>query len=137
MHTSGINTDTFHRDEREAQRRAGFDGVTGAIRPFMPGQHREFFALLPWLIVATLDDTGWPVATMLTGPPGFVHTPDATTLRIDTTRHKSTRRLLGWLPDGISVFWASISRPDAQSRQRLDRVAGCNGVHRRGPAEFR
>ena len=51
----------------------------------MPGQHREFVALLPWLIVATLDDTGWPVATMLTGPPGFVHTPDATALRIDTT----------------------------------------------------
>jgi predicted pyridoxine 5'-phosphate oxidase superfamily flavin-nucleotide-binding protein len=66
----------FHQDEREAQRRAGFDVVTGAIRPFMPDQHREFFALLPYLVVATVDNAGWPIATMLSGAPGFVHAPD-------------------------------------------------------------
>jgi predicted pyridoxine 5'-phosphate oxidase superfamily flavin-nucleotide-binding protein len=75
----------FHQDEREAQRRAGFDVVTGAIRPFMPDQHREFFALLPYLVVATVDNAGWPIATMLSGAPGFVHAPDPVTLRIDAS----------------------------------------------------
>ena len=73
----------FHRDEREAQRLAGFEFVTGAIRSFMPEQHREFFAQLRWLLAGTLDDAGWPIATMLAGPPGFLHAPDPTTLRID------------------------------------------------------
>ena len=75
----------FHRDELWAQRRAGFEPVTAAIRPFMPEQHRDFFALLPYLIIATVDDTGWPTATILSGAPGFVHSPDPQTLRIDAT----------------------------------------------------
>jgi uncharacterized protein len=73
----------FHPDELDAQARAG-KGASGAgIRGFMPDQHREFFALLPYLFVATADATGWPLATMLTGAPGFVHAPDPVTLRID------------------------------------------------------
>ena len=53
-----------------------------AIRPFMPDQHREFFALLPYLFVATLDADGWPMASVLTGEPGFVQSPDPATLGI-------------------------------------------------------
>ena len=73
----------FHRDERLVQRRAGFDLVTAAIRPFMPEQHRDFFAHLPYLFVATLDHAGWPIATLVSGASGFVHSPDPVTLRID------------------------------------------------------
>ncbi len=73
----------FHPDELAAQARAG-KGASGAgIRSFMPDQHREFFALLPYLFVASVDATGWPLATMLTGAPGFVHAPDPVTLRVD------------------------------------------------------
>src|SRR5689334_4200956 len=73
----------FHPDELDAQARAG-KGATGAgIRAFMPDQHREFFALLPYLFVATTDAAGWPLATMLAGAPGFVHSPDPVTLRVD------------------------------------------------------
>jgi len=73
----------FHRGELIAQAMAGTGtpGMTG-IRPFMPDQHREFFALLPYLFVATLDRDGWPVATVLTGPPGFVQSPDPVTLTV-------------------------------------------------------
>jgi predicted pyridoxine 5'-phosphate oxidase superfamily flavin-nucleotide-binding protein len=74
----------FHSGELEARGRTGFDRVSAAIRPFMPDQHRDFFALLPYLTVATLDDDGWPVATMLTGAAGFAHSPDPVTMRIDT-----------------------------------------------------
>lgn len=73
----------FHRGELIAQAMAGTGtpGVTG-IRPFMPDQHRDFFALLPYLFVATTDKGGWPVATVLTGPPGFVQSPDPVTLTV-------------------------------------------------------
>ncbi len=73
----------FHPDELAAQARAG-KGASGAgIRNFMPDQHREFFALLPYLFVATADAEGWPLATMLTGARGFAHSPDPVTLRVD------------------------------------------------------
>lgn len=76
----------FHRGELAAQARAGLHppGMTG-IRAFMPDQHRDFFGLLPYLFVATIDEGGWPVATVLTGDPGFITSPDPTTLVIHAT----------------------------------------------------
>lgn len=75
----------FHEDELRAQALAGQQRAgRAAIRPFMPDQHREFFALLPYLFVATPDAEGWPMASVLTGKPGFMQSPDPTTLRIDT-----------------------------------------------------
>lgn len=73
----------FHEDERRAQALAGQRSGRAAIRPFMPDQHRRFFASLPCLFTATADGEGWPVASVLSGSPGFVHSPDSTTLRID------------------------------------------------------
>jgi hypothetical protein len=49
----------------------------------MPDQHREFFALLPYLFVASTDADGWPLATMLAGASGFLRSPDPVTLRVD------------------------------------------------------
>jgi hypothetical protein len=72
----------FHADELAAQALAGKGAGRAPIRPFMPEQHREFFSLLPYLFTATLDERGWPVASVLTGPYGFVTSPDPTTLRI-------------------------------------------------------
>jgi predicted pyridoxine 5'-phosphate oxidase superfamily flavin-nucleotide-binding protein len=72
----------FHADELAAQSLAGLSANSAAIRPFMPDQHREFFAMLPYLFIATADRRGWPVASVLTGTPGFVRSPDPTTLVI-------------------------------------------------------
>jgi predicted pyridoxine 5'-phosphate oxidase superfamily flavin-nucleotide-binding protein len=74
---------SFHEDERRAQELAGQRAGRAAIRPFMPDQHRAFFPLLPYLFTATLDRAGAPVASMLWGPAGFVHSLDPVTLRID------------------------------------------------------
>jgi uncharacterized protein len=77
-----METSAFNEDERTAQRIAGFEPASAGIRPFMVEQHREFFAHLSYLFVGVVDDEGWPLATVLTGEPGFVSTPDPTTLRI-------------------------------------------------------
>ncbi|HEY4170615.1 MAG TPA: pyridoxamine 5'-phosphate oxidase family protein [Reyranella sp.] len=74
---------SFNEDERRAQDLAGLHAGRAAIRPFMPEQHRAFFPLLPYFFTATLDKAGAPVASMLWGPAGFVHSPAPTTLRID------------------------------------------------------
>ncbi|MBV9835302.1 MAG: pyridoxamine 5'-phosphate oxidase family protein [Alphaproteobacteria bacterium] len=73
----------FHTGERQAQRLAGVSTPTAlGIRPFMPEQHRDFFALLPYVLIAARDGTGWPVPTMLSGLPGFIESPNPTTLRM-------------------------------------------------------
>ena len=77
----------FHAGEQAMQTRAGvrarMDQRAGrAIRDFMPEQHRAFFESLPFLPVALGGDGGWPAATILTGPPGFVSSPDSHVLRV-------------------------------------------------------
>ena len=92
----------FHLGELEAQVRAGGGarggGVRGgAIREAMPDQHRAFFEALPFVVVASLDagdgsDAGRPVATIWTGPPGFVRAPDAETLTFAVPATSSLRK---------------------------------------------
>jgi predicted pyridoxine 5'-phosphate oxidase superfamily flavin-nucleotide-binding protein len=76
-------TTPFHDEELKAQALAGGGASGSGIRAFMPDQHRTFFALLPYIFVGVIDDAGWPIATLLTGAPGFVRALDAVTLRID------------------------------------------------------
>lgn len=72
----------FHAGEQRAQHLAGGGPAGAPIRTRMPEQHRSFFPLLPFLCVAVADAAGWPLATLLTGQPGFVSSPDPDTLRI-------------------------------------------------------
>lgn len=72
----------FHEGELRAQRLAGGGPKGAPIRDRMPAQHREFFPLLPFLCVAAEDASGWPVASLVHGEPGFVASPDPTRLRI-------------------------------------------------------
>lgn len=79
---------TFHAGELAIQERAG--GLVQAatlgrrgIRDYMPEQHRQFFAQLPFVLVGSVDRSGQPWASVLAGRPGFMHSPDPHTLRID------------------------------------------------------
>jgi predicted pyridoxine 5'-phosphate oxidase superfamily flavin-nucleotide-binding protein len=72
----------FNPDELAAQVLAGGGPRGSGIREFMPEQHRHFFAQLPYLFVGAIDAAGWPLATLLTGHPGFVQFPDPVTLQI-------------------------------------------------------
>jgi hypothetical protein len=86
----------FHRDERAAQRLAGFSLAGASIRSFMPDAHREFFAGLGYLFVGVVDEGGWPVATVVSGPPGFVASPDATTLSVAAAPGADDPARAGW-----------------------------------------
>ncbi|CAO3430479.1 pyridoxamine 5'-phosphate oxidase family protein [Azospirillum doebereinerae] len=81
MHPDPI-LDPFHSGEREAQERAGFRVPSAPIRDALTPQHREFYPLLPFLLVAATDAEGAPSAGVLTGPPGFVSSPDPRLLRV-------------------------------------------------------
>ena len=77
----------WHDGELEAQRRAGvvkrMDEVGRRfVRSYMPEQHRIFFAQLPFIVVGSVDSSGWPCASILSGAPGFVSSPDPRTLHI-------------------------------------------------------
>ena len=79
----------FHPGERAVQARFGLQEKMDMIgrkiiRPYMPDQHRSFFAQLPTFFLGWRDDDGWPWATVLTGTPGFLSTPSETELRIET-----------------------------------------------------
>lgn len=92
----------FHPDELRAQALAGFDRVGGNIYTSMPEQHREFFAALPYLFVATLDEQGWPVATLFNGPLDFYARRTATTCASAPRVARTTRRRRPCKP---GVWW--------------------------------
>ncbi|GAB2915807.1 pyridoxamine 5'-phosphate oxidase family protein [Paralcaligenes ginsengisoli] len=79
---TAIEGGPFHAGELQAQARAGIAPGGAAIRNFMPEQHRTFFASLPFLCIAATDRRGQPAAAMLTGPAGFVSSPDPRSLHI-------------------------------------------------------
>lgn len=80
----------FHIGEQRVQAALG---VRDAIEPwarrivrdYLPGEHREFHTQLPFLVAAARDASGRPWATLLTGPPGFVGSPDERTLLLDAS----------------------------------------------------
>lgn len=88
----------FHPGEREAQARAGGGAPGGGIRRFMPQQHRTFYAALPLVVVASRE-RGWPLATALSGAPGFVSSPDPNTLRIAAAPEAGDPAALALVPD--------------------------------------
>jgi len=77
-----MDVSPFNPDELAAQVLAGGGPRGSGIRDFMPEQHRHFFAQLPYVFLGTVDAAGWPLATLLTGHPGFVQSPDPATLHI-------------------------------------------------------
>jgi len=81
----------FHSGELEVQRRAGVDDnirkhAKVAIRKEMPVQHRDFFTNLTYVFVGSADKDGRPSASVLTGPRGFISSPDPTRLLVRAGR---------------------------------------------------
>lgn len=76
----------YHAGQRAVQARAGDTTVAErlerGIRPAIPDAAQEFLAGLPQLFVAAAGPDGSVWASVLTGPPGFIDTPDDRTLTV-------------------------------------------------------
>ena len=84
-----VDASPFHRGEQELQSRVGLLSkmeVMGKrmIRSYMPEQHREFYAQLPFLIVGSVDNQGRPWASILPVNLGEIVSPTPTRLKIDS-----------------------------------------------------
>jgi predicted pyridoxine 5'-phosphate oxidase superfamily flavin-nucleotide-binding protein len=127
----------FHAGEQALQQRVGVHDRMAAIGPqvlrdHMPDQHRELFEKLPTLLLGTLDAQGQPWATMVAGPPGFVHTPDARRMQITVAPDAADPALaaLAVLGPGAPVGALGLE-PHTRRRNRMNgRVAafGAQGL---------
>ncbi|AZF43310.1 putative iron-sulfur binding protein [Pseudomonas sp. R1-43-08] len=125
---NAIEASPWHSGERQLQESAGVAermAVIGpkVIRDHLPEQHRDFFPLLPYLMLGVVDEHGIPWATMLEGAPGFAHSPDPQRLQIDSLPGKSDPARAG-LTAGASVGVLGI---DLNTRRR-NRMNGRIGV---------
>jgi predicted pyridoxine 5'-phosphate oxidase superfamily flavin-nucleotide-binding protein len=79
---------SFHEGEVALQTAAGVAERMArvgpqAIRNHLPEQHRQFFELLPFVVVGSIDEEGQPTASLLAAPPGFASSPDPELLRVE------------------------------------------------------
>ncbi|MEM9272008.1 MAG: pyridoxamine 5'-phosphate oxidase family protein [Cyanobacteria bacterium P01_F01_bin.143] len=77
----------FHAGELAIQARMGIQERMDRqgrrmIREYLTEQHRKFFAQIAYVIVGTVDKSGAPWASILTGKPGFISSPNDKTLKI-------------------------------------------------------
>ena len=56
------------------------------VRTFLLEQHREFYPLLPFVVLGSVDAQGDAWATVRCGEPGFLHSPDPWTLHVAAGR---------------------------------------------------
>lgn len=114
----------FHAGELAVQERMGVreelaPWASKVVRPFLPQQHRDFYAALPFVVAAARDADGRPWATLLAGPPGFMRSPDPRRLEI-AARPTAGDPLEGRLIPGADLGLLGI---DLATRRR-NRVNG-------------
>ncbi|WOF74842.1 pyridoxamine 5'-phosphate oxidase family protein [Parvibaculaceae bacterium PLY_AMNH_Bact1] len=83
-------TPPFHEGELRIQERVGVRERTEiqglrVIRDHLPDQHREFYENLPFLLLGSVDSEGRPWASLVAGPTGFIQSPDAGHIHLNTT----------------------------------------------------
>lgn len=125
----------FHPGELRAQQQAGALEKMATIGPrvirdFMPEQHRQFFEQLPFLVLGSQDQDGQPWASILTGAPGFIRSPDEQHLQLQAQPHVSDP-LHGNLRDGALLGLLGIE-PHTRRRNRANGVARAVGTENFG-----
>lgn len=120
-----MKTSAFHEGERAMQATVGLESRMAQIgdhvlRDHMPDEHRDFFALLPFVVIGSLDADGTPAASILAAPPGFVTSPDDRTLRL-ATLPTAGDPLAETLRPGASIGILGI-QPHTRRRNRANGV---------------
>ena len=88
------------------------------IRDHMPQQHRDFFASLPFIVIGALDAQGQPWASLMAGPPGFMHSPDPQHLQLQGSVLADDPLREGWKV-GAQVGLLGI-QPHTRRRNRMN-----------------
>lgn len=88
------------------------------IRNYMPDQHRDFFAQLPFAVFGSVDDEGRPWATLRAGEEGFMHSPDPQRLQLALPAEAGDPAQQG-LRDGAAVGMLGIEL-HTRRRNRLN-----------------
>ena len=123
--SSDLDDDTpFHDGELAVQERMGVREAIAPwarriVRPFMPAQHRDFYAGLPFMVIAARDALGNAWASLLAGAPGFISTPDDRTLAF-AANVAAGDGLAGALTQGADIGLLGIQFAD----RRRNRVNG-------------
>lgn len=122
----------FHEGEQHLQsltgKRERMEAVgQQVIRNHMPDQHRDFFAQLPFVIVGGLDAQRQPWATMWSGEPGFLHSPEPTCLQVRGPHFAAGDPLAGAWQDTSASPWPAQRpigllgiEPHTRRRNRLN-----------------
>jgi uncharacterized protein len=118
----------WHEGERLVQERVGTAERMArvgsrAIRDFMPDQHRDFFAQLPFLVIGSVDDAGRPWASLLSGKPGFVRSPDPRRLVVKAQPIDGDKLQAALLP-GARLGILGIELPTRRRNRMNGRVVG-------------
>jgi len=119
----------FHAGEVAVQTRAGVRekaeiGGRRGIRRYLPDQHRQFFEQLPFMVLGGIDGHGQPWATLRIGEPGFVRSPDATTLRIGGETVAGDPLIGAWRV-GAALGGLGIE-PPTRRRNRINGIVTAN-----------
>ena len=117
-------TSPFHEGELAIQERLGVrDRIDRQgrrmIRDYLVPQHQAFFAQLSYVVMGGVDSSGFLWTSMLTGPPGFLSTPDEQTLRVDVSL-EPTDPLMQTIQVGADVGFLGIEL----STRRRNRING-------------
>lgn len=100
------------------------------LRPFLLDQHREFYPLLHFVVLGSVDAQGDAWATVRAGEPGFLHSPDPSTLHVAAGRDAADPAEPG-LADGHAVGLLGMD-PMTRRRNRLNgtvrRKTGVDGA---------
>ncbi|WP_277977725.1 pyridoxamine 5'-phosphate oxidase family protein [Pantoea endophytica] len=115
----------WHQGEIALQQQAGVaermaDVGQRVIRDHMPDQHRDFYAQLPFIVAGSVDAHGDAWATLLEGQPGFIFSPNATTLDIEARPHQGDPAAAG-MQDGAPVGLLGIEL-HTRRRNRMNGV---------------
>jgi predicted pyridoxine 5'-phosphate oxidase superfamily flavin-nucleotide-binding protein len=124
----------WHAGEIAMQRSAGSAEKLATrghllLRDHLIDQHRQFYPLLPFIVAGAVDGTGDAWATILTGKPGFLQSPDPYRLSIAAARDPQDPAD-GGMNDGDAVGLLGIEL-HTRRRNRLNGV-----VRRRGAQAF-
>ena len=95
------------------------------VRDYMPDQHRDFFAQLPFVVAGSVDPQGDAWATLLEGQPGFIFSPNATTLDIAAQPQSNDPAAAGMF-DGAPIGLLGIAL-HTRRRNRMNGVMSLIG----------